>query len=200
MENLKLIFLYCFSRVLIVICSVAFVVLSIPWFLVGLLKKKVIFKEPECIKNPKIGKHAYLELKHHDLKIHYVFNGEREKPLMLFVHGFPEFWYTWKYQLPEFGKDHFAVAIDLIGYGKSSKPDGVEPYKPKAIAMYIKDFVHELGYDDCVLVGHDWGGGLAYETAAGNTYSMYGIYPWQIFNCSKSTIKALLKGVKSVQI
>lgn len=116
--------------------------------------------------DPKIGTHSYLELPNQNYKIHYVSNGKKGKPLILFLHGFPEFWYSWRFQLPEFGKDHFAVAIDNLGYGKSSKPTDKESYSFKNIALLIKDIVHELGYEECILVGHDWGTLMACEVAS----------------------------------
>ena len=87
--------------------------------------------------------------------------------LCCFYTDFPKFWYSWRFQLPEFGKDYYAVAIDMIGYGKSSKPEGTEKYKPQNLALYVKDVIHELGYDDCILVGHDWGSLIAYQVAGG---------------------------------
>jgi len=123
--------------------------------------------EPACLADSKYGKHGFLTLKDHDnLRIHYVANGSKEKPLMLFLHGFPEFWYVWKYQLPEFGKDYYAVAIDMIGYGKSDKPTAVDKYSSKELSKHIKEVVKELGYQSCVLVGHDWGGLVSFGTAA----------------------------------
>jgi len=85
---------------------------------------------------------------------------------MLFLHGFPEFWYVWKYQLPEFGKDYYAVAIDMIGYGKSDKPNDVKKYSSSELSKHIKEVVKELGYDSCVLVGHDWGGAVSFDVSA----------------------------------
>jgi len=123
--------------------------------------------EPACLSDPKYGKHDFLTLKDHDnLRIHYVANGSKDKPLMLFLHGFPEFWYVWKYQLPEFGKDYYAVAIDMIGYGKSDKPKAVDKYSSIELSKHVKEVVKELGYDSCVLVGHDWGGSVSYTVAA----------------------------------
>ena len=170
MESLELIMVYYTAYLLMFLYSIMFITMAFPGFCWGLTKRKVTFNEPKCVTNPSIGQHAYLKLTHQDLTIHYVFNGEKGKPLMLFLHGFPEFWYSWKFQLKEFGKDYFAVAIDMVGYGKSSKPHGVQNYKPHRIATCIKDFVHELGYGDCVLVGHDWGTLIAYQVAAGDVY------------------------------
>src|SRR6202046_2662651 len=69
--------------------------------------------------------HRYAEV--NDVKLHYVEQGKG--PLILFLHGFPEFWYAWKNLLPEFAKDHHAVAVDMRGYNLSDKPGAVEQYR-----------------------------------------------------------------------
>jgi len=122
-------------------------------------------KEPECLNDSQFGEHGYLELKKRDLTIHYVANGDRSKPLMLFLHGFPQFWYTWKKQLVEFGTDYYAVAIDLPGYGYSSIPKEKSRYDSAEISLDIREFILELGYESCILVGHDWGAVIAFHTA-----------------------------------
>ena len=160
--------LYLLSYILTFCFSVMFIVMTIPRLCKLYFKKRVTYEEPQCVNNPNLGKHDYLVLNDHNLKIHYVCSGEKGKPLMLFLHGFPEFWYSWRFQLPEFGKDYFTVAIDMVGYGKSSKPEEIDKYKPQNLALYVKDVVHELGYDDCILVGHDWGSLIAYQVAGGS--------------------------------
>src|ERR1700733_11274805 len=65
-------------------------------------------------------KHEYAKV--NGVRLHYVTQGKG--PLIIFLHGFPEFWYEWKDQLPEFGKDHRAVAPDMRGYNLSEKPAG----------------------------------------------------------------------------
>jgi pimeloyl-ACP methyl ester carboxylesterase len=84
---------------------------------------------------------------------------------MLMLHGFPEFWYSWRHQIPEFAKDFKVVALDLRGYNDSDKPAEQSAY---VMAEFIKDVegvVRGLGYDKCVLVGHDWGGAIAWNFA-----------------------------------
>jgi pimeloyl-ACP methyl ester carboxylesterase len=97
------------------------------------------------------------------IKLHYVTQGEGE--LMLMLHGFPEFWYSWRHQIPEFAKDFKVVALDLRGYNESDKPSEQSAY---VMAEFIKDVegvIKGLGYDRCVLVGHDWGGAIAWSFA-----------------------------------
>lgn len=79
------------------------------------------------------------------VKIHYVENGDAKKPLMLFVHGFPEFWYSWRYQLKEFSKDYHVIAIDQRGYAESDKPGKISDYHIDKMVGDIREFVKQLG-------------------------------------------------------
>ena len=97
------------------------------------------------------------------INLHYVTQGEG--PLMLMLHGFPEFWYSWRKQIPEFAKDHKVVAIDLRGYNDSDKPTAKEAYVMAEFVADVKGVIEELGYDRCILVGHDWGGAIAWNFA-----------------------------------
>ncbi len=99
-------------------------------------------------------------------RLHYASAGEQGRPLILFVHGFPEFWYEWENQLAEFGQTHFAVAPDLRGFNLSSKPADVAAYKPKHLVEDLVQFIRVLGYERCVIVAHDWGGALCWNLAA----------------------------------
>ena len=97
-------------------------------------------------------------------RLHYVTVGSGK--LMLFVHGFPEFWYEWHNQLDEFGNDHQAVALDMRGYNLSSKPDTVEQYRAKYLIEDLRALIEHLGHKQCILVAHDWGGAAAWTFAA----------------------------------
>lgn len=100
------------------------------------------------------------------IRLHYASAGEPGRPLLLFLHGFPEFWYAWQAQLAKFGDSHFAVAPDLRGYNLSDQPEEVAAYRPKLLLQDIAQFMDALGYSRCVIVGHDWGGALAWQFAA----------------------------------
>jgi pimeloyl-ACP methyl ester carboxylesterase len=105
---------------------------------------------------------------HHDavvngIRLHYAAAGSGK--LMLFVHGFPEFWYTWRHQLAEFAGDHHVVAPDMRGYNLSDKPSGVEHYAAAKIIADLRDLTRHLGHARCILVGHDWGGAIAWGFA-----------------------------------
>jgi pimeloyl-ACP methyl ester carboxylesterase len=85
--------------------------------------------------------------------------------LMLFVHGYPRHWYLWRHQLAEFGRDHCAVAVDLRGFNLSSKPEGDWNYGVRIAVEDLRGVVRTLGYERLTLVGHDWGGAIAWAFA-----------------------------------
>ena len=98
------------------------------------------------------------------VRLHYVSSGHGK--LILFVHGFPEFWYAWKKQVLDFGRDHHAVALDMRGYNLSDKPAGVDHYQIKFLCEDLRALAEHLGHKRFVLVGHDWGGAVAWAFAA----------------------------------
>lgn len=97
------------------------------------------------------------------IRLHYVTTGQGK--LIMFLHGFPEFWYAWKNQLAEFGAHYQAVAVDLRGYNLSDKPGDVEQYRVKYVVQDIFALAAHLGHDRFILVGHDWGGAAAWTSA-----------------------------------
>lgn len=84
---------------------------------------------------------------------------------MLMLHGFPEFWYSWRHQIAEFARDYHVVAIDLRGYNDSDKPEDIAAYKMPELIADVKGVINGLGYEDCILVAHDWGGAIAWNFA-----------------------------------
>lgn len=97
------------------------------------------------------------------VRLHYVTDGEG--PLMLFLHGFPENWYSWRHQIREFSKTHRVVALDLRGYNDSDKPAGIFSYLTSEILKDVESVIRGLGYKSCILVGHDLGGSIAWSFA-----------------------------------
>jgi pimeloyl-ACP methyl ester carboxylesterase len=86
-------------------------------------------------------------------------------PLVLLLHGFPEFWWSWRHQLVALAEaGYHAVAPDLRGYGASDKPP--RGYDAPTLASDVAGMVRALGERDAVIVGHDWGGHLAWSVAA----------------------------------
>jgi pimeloyl-ACP methyl ester carboxylesterase len=98
------------------------------------------------------------------IRIHLVEQGQG--PLVLLVHGFPESWYSWRHQLPALAAAGYrAVAIDVRGYGRSSKPAEIEAYR---MLCHVGDnvaVVEALGASSAVVVGHDWGAPIAATSA-----------------------------------
>lgn len=87
-------------------------------------------------------------------------------PLILFLHGFPEFWYQWRKQLEHFGKSGLAAAPDLRGYGGSSKPVPLDSYRISELVEDVRKVAEHYSKETFVLVGHDWGGVIAFAFAA----------------------------------
>jgi pimeloyl-ACP methyl ester carboxylesterase len=106
-------------------------------------------------------KHAYAEV--NGVRLHYVTAGKGK--LIMFVHGFPEFWYEWKNQLAEFGRNYQAVAPDMRGYNLSSKPAEVDQYQIKYLVEDLRALTEKLGHKKFILVAHDWGGAVAWAFA-----------------------------------
>lgn len=112
---------------------------------------------------PDLARAGHLVLDAEGTRIHAVVMGEG--PLVLLVHGFPESWYSWRHQLPALAEAGFrAVAIDVRGYGRSSKPAAVEEYR---MVRHVADnvgVVHALGAPSAVIIGHDWGSPIAWSS------------------------------------
>jgi pimeloyl-ACP methyl ester carboxylesterase len=108
-------------------------------------------------------RHGHAELG--EVRLHYVEAGEG--PLVVLLHGFPEFWYSWRFQIPALAAAGFRViAPDMRGYNLSSKPTGVGAYAMDRLAGDVRDLIHERGESRAHLAGHDWGGAVAWGAAA----------------------------------
>ncbi len=106
------------------------------------------------------------------IRLHAKIGGPTGAPTLLFVHGFPEFWFTWRRQLAEFSRDFRCVAIDMRGFNLSSQPLEVEAYKAKLLIHDLRVVIETLGSDTGAtaqvhaLIAHDWGGAVAWGLAA----------------------------------
>lgn len=103
------------------------------------------------------------------IRLHCAIQGPEEGPArgtILMVHGFPEFWYCWKNQIPPLSRHYRVVAPDLRGYNLSDKPEGVDQYKPRVICADLAGLITALGEKNVILVAHDWGGAVAWAFAA----------------------------------
>jgi epoxide hydrolase 4 len=115
---------------------------------------------------PESVTHEYADV--NGVRLHYARAGRG--PLIVFLHGFPEFWYEWKHQIAEFSRDHTVVAPDMRGYNLSSKPAELPEYAMPKLVEDVRALVSGLlkgsGRETFTLVGHDWGGVVAWVFAA----------------------------------
>ncbi|MCY6380349.1 alpha/beta fold hydrolase [Hoeflea prorocentri] len=101
-------------------------------------------------------------------RLHYVSMGDHDKPLMLCLHGFPEYWGAWRDIMPHLARTFRVVAPDQRGFGRSFKPEGVEAYQTWHLVKDINALADYLSPDEpFVLFGHDWGSAVAYAYAFG---------------------------------
>ena len=98
-----------------------------------------------------------------EVKIHYATIGDG--PLVVMIHGFPDFWYTWRHQMEGLRSDFKVVAIDQRGYNRSSQPAGVEAYAMSQLVADVAAVVRHFGREKATIVGHDWGGAVAWRFA-----------------------------------
>jgi pimeloyl-ACP methyl ester carboxylesterase len=98
------------------------------------------------------------------LRLHYVEAGEG--PLVVLLHGFPEFWYSWHRQIPALAAAGFHVlAVDQRGYNESDKPAGVDRYRIEALTDDAAGLIAHAGHAKAHVIGHDWGGVVAWAVA-----------------------------------
>jgi len=97
------------------------------------------------------------------VRIHYVSVGEG--PLVVFIHGFPDFWYTWRHQMEGLRDSFHVVAIDQRGYNRSDKPEGVAAYAMPNLIRDVAAVIRDAGEESATIVGHDWGGAVAWQFA-----------------------------------
>jgi pimeloyl-ACP methyl ester carboxylesterase len=99
-----------------------------------------------------------------EVRLHYMEAGEG--PPVVLLHGFPDFWYSWRFQIPALAGAGFRViAPDMRGYNLSSRPAGVSSYAASKLAADIRDLVVERGATRAFVAGHDWGAAVAWATA-----------------------------------
>ena len=108
-----------------------------------------------------LGEHGFADSD--GVKIHYVSTGEG--PLLVMLHGFPDYWFTWRKQMPALAEHFQVVAIDQRGYNKSDKPEGIANYAMPKLVGDVKAVVEHFNQKQAVIVGHDWGGAVAWSFA-----------------------------------
>lgn len=103
-----------------------------------------------------------------DIRLHYAIAGRGSgKPLLLFVHGFPGWWWTWRHLMAALMDDYTVAALDMRGYHLSSQPDEVERYKIEELVVDLAYVIEHAGGKPATVIGHDWGGGACWGLAGG---------------------------------
>ncbi len=101
-----------------------------------------------------------------DMRLHYMSGGNPLAPVMVFLHGFPEFWIAWEPVFASFAQDYHLIAPDQRGFNLSSKPEGVASYDTKHMVADLLSLIDHLSPDQpIILCGHDWGASVAYAFA-----------------------------------
>jgi len=109
--------------------------------------------------------HQYIET--NGIRLHILQNGPEEHPIVILLHGFPEFSYGWKQQIPCLASAGYRVwAPDQRGYNLSEKPDGIASYSLDELAADVVGLINATGQKQVFLVGHDWGAAVAWWVAA----------------------------------
>src|SRR4029453_1421037 len=116
----------------------------------GRRRRHAVQDTPELRYRESLLAHEFAEV--NGVRLHYATAGRG--PLILFLHGFPEFWYAWRKQLGEFARDHQAAAPDMRGYNLSGKPPAVEEYRMSRLAEDVRALAAHLGHRRFTLVGH----------------------------------------------
>ena len=101
------------------------------------------------------------------VRIHYAIAGPQDAPLAVFVHGFPDFWYSWREQMDALADRFRVAALDLRGYNLSDKPKGVENYAMPLLVGDVAAVIAAEEASEAIVVGHDWGGAVAWNVAMG---------------------------------
>lgn len=97
------------------------------------------------------------------VKIHYASLGQGDPIIM--IHGFPDFWYTWRDQMAALSANYQVIAIDQRGYNKSDKPKGMDSYALDLLVSDVAAVINSIGKDKAIICGHDWGGMVAWQFA-----------------------------------
>lgn len=135
-------------------CLILLYVLSFPFLLVG--------QQPEG--GPSLleeVQHAYAD--NEGVKLHYVRTGQG--PLVVMLHGFPDYWYSWRAQMLALRPYFEVVAMDLRGYNLSDQPQEVEAYRMEYLLQDVMAVIRACGREKAIVVGHDWGGAIAWQLA-----------------------------------
>jgi pimeloyl-ACP methyl ester carboxylesterase len=100
-----------------------------------------------------------------DVRLHYAAAGPKDAPLVVMIHGFPDFWMTWRKQIDALDDVYRVAAMDQRGYNLSDKPAGVDAYAMPNLVADVGAVIRAEGRDKAIVVGHDWGGAVAWSVA-----------------------------------
>jgi pimeloyl-ACP methyl ester carboxylesterase len=101
------------------------------------------------------------------VSLHIVEAGPQDGPLVILLHGFPEFWWGWRHQIsPLADAGYHLVAPDMRGYNRSERPAGIDAYRLETLTADVLGLADSFGANRFRLVGHDWGGVVAWDLAA----------------------------------
>jgi len=108
-------------------------------------------------------RHGYAQVG--GVRLHYAECGNDENELVILLHGFPEFWYSWRHQLRVLGERYHVVAPDMRGFNLSDKPSRVEDYRIELLVDDVLGLIRHFGRSRAAIVAHDWGAGVAWAIA-----------------------------------
>lgn len=113
---------------------------------------------------PVIPEHLFVPV--NGITLHVAAAGDPAAPPVILLHGFPEFWYGWRHQIPALAAAGFRVlAPDQRGYNLSDKPGGIDAYRLDTLAADIVSLIESTGHERVTLIGHDWGAAVAWRVA-----------------------------------
>ena len=113
------------------------------------------------------------------VKLHYATAGDGEK-LVILLHGFPEFWYSWRHQIRALSDDYTVVAPDLRGYNLSDKPAEISDYEIDKLVDDTIGLIRHFGFEQAAIVGHDWGASIAWATAQKHPEAVWKLCAMQV--------------------
>lgn len=141
-------------------------------------KLEPVTSQPKILTDPKYGIHKYAEIQ--GITLHYVEKNGKDpvqdvkkpnenaepKPIILFLHGYSEFWFTWRHQIEEFSQQNYrTVAVDLRGFGDSDKPAATSSYNLDVLVQDLKNFIEHINpkqQDKLYVVARGWGAVILY--------------------------------------
>lgn len=113
------------------------------------------------------------------VRLHYAKAGAGSK-LVVLLHGFPEFWRSWKQQIIALSHEYTVIAPDLRGYNFSDKPEAIDDYKIEKLVDDVMGLIRHFGFEQAAIVGHDWGASIAWATAQNHPEAVWKLCAMQI--------------------